>query len=140
MPSGKVFLQISAKNKLSIDSLFESLRKNQIKEIKAAFKKEDERSWRPKDINKYGLLIFSIEKIDFSHIKPFELPEKTKEFKDGIGFVPKYKIVAKLVSMNEEKNKRPECFCYPSKGLKDRVELFMFGRKSVLVYEEYLIL
>lgn len=140
MPSGKVFLQISAKNKPSIDSLFKSLQKSQIIEISAELKKEDKRKWRPEGINKYGLLIYSIEKIDFSHLNSYEIIEKTEEFYKDIGLVPKYKIIGKLVSMNGYKNEFPAHFCYPSNGMKDKVELYLFGRKSVLVYEEYLTL
>ena len=41
MPSGKVLLHISAKNKPSLQSLFESLQKSQIIEISAEINKKD---------------------------------------------------------------------------------------------------
>lgn len=139
MPAHKIYLEIFAKNKPKLSDLFKCLERRQIIEVKAEIKKDKAR-WRPEGENKYGLLIYSIERIDFSHLNSYEIIEKTQEFTDDIGFVPKYKIVAKLVSMNGEKEKSPEYFCYSSKGLKNKVELFMFGRKSVLVYEEYLTL
>ncbi len=139
MPAGKVLLHIFKKNKPSLQSLFESLERNQITEILAGLKKKDKRRWRPDGINKYGLLIYAIEKICFSE-SFFKSKEQVDAFDNKIGFVPKYKITAKLVSMNGIKGKSPEHFCYSLEDMKDKVELYLFGRKAVLVYEEYLTL
>ncbi|MEN9338385.1 MAG: hypothetical protein RI945_110 [Candidatus Parcubacteria bacterium] len=134
MPAHKIYLEIFAKNKPKLSDLFKCLERRQIIEVKAEIKKDKAR-WRPEGENKYGLLIYSIELIYFS-----DHSLSRKDFEKDIGFVPKYKIVAKLVSMNGDKNEFPEDFCYPSKGMKNKVELYMFGRKAVLVYEEYLTL